>query len=303
MATLKIGTRSSPLALWQASQVKNLLEAQGEPCQLVPLHSDGDFNQTTPIYSMGVQGVFTRSLDAALLAGTIDLAVHSMKDVPMQLASGLVQAAVLERGPAEDVLVLNAGLAQPQPGATWHIATCSVRRRAQWLQKYPQSQVHDIRGNVDTRLQKLQQSPWHGAIFAKAGLQRIGLLPPHHTTLHWMLPAPAQGAIVVTARRQDKALLHTCQGINHEETALCTHIERSFMHSLGLGCAAPVSAQAQMHGTHISFVGNLCLPNGSALIEVSCTFALHEAEEAGAIAAQKLLAEGGGRLLQNLHHG
>jgi len=211
---LRIGTRESQLALWQANKVKDLLESAGYTAELIPIKSEGDINLTTPLYEMGVQVIFTRSLDIALLEKRIDLAVHSQKDVPTRLPAGIVQTAVLERASYKDVLVPKQDtesipflkqLNNENEAFTSFpavIATSSIRRRAQWLHRYPQSSMENLRGNVNTRLKKLAESQWHGAIFAAAGLQRIGVLPDNAIELDWMLPAPAQGAIVGGMRRK-----------------------------------------------------------------------------------------------------
>jgi hydroxymethylbilane synthase len=191
---IRIGTRESQLAVWQATQVKDLLAEHNYPAELVYIKSEGDIDLKTPLYEMGVQGIFTRSLDAALLNERIDVAVHSMKDVPTQLPNGLIQAAVLPRGPVEDLLVFKSNadfLNNKNDAAT--IATSSLRRKAQWLNRYPRHRIENLRGNVNTRLNKLQAKDWDAAIFAQAGLERIGLRPPNSMTIDWMLPAPAQG--------------------------------------------------------------------------------------------------------------
>ena len=165
--TLRIGTRDSALAMWQAKTVQSQLAAHGIASELVPVKSLGDLKLDQPLYELGVTGVFTKTLDLALLAGEIDLAVHSYKDVPTVLAKGLSTAAVLKRASTADVLV------HKSPDFTTsglQIATSSLRRKAQWLAKYPEHQLVDIRGNVQTRLEKLANNSWGGAIFAAAGL-------------------------------------------------------------------------------------------------------------------------------------
>jgi hydroxymethylbilane synthase len=167
---IRIGTRESQLAVWQATQVKDLLTQHGFTADLVYIKSEGDIDLKTPLYEMGVQGIFTRSLDIALLNNRIDIAVHSMKDVPVLPAKGIVQAAVLKRASYKDLLVLkddNSFLQNTQSVAT--IATSSIRRKAQWLHRYPHHVIENLRGNVNTRLQKVKDSNWQGAIFAAAG--------------------------------------------------------------------------------------------------------------------------------------
>ncbi|HTD93923.1 MAG TPA: hydroxymethylbilane synthase, partial [Chitinophagaceae bacterium] len=201
---IRIGTRESQLAVWQATRVSELLSHQGHHSELVYIKSEGDTDLVTPLYEMGVQGIFTKSLDIALLQGRIDLAVHSMKDVPVVLPLGLVQVAVLKRGSYKDILVTRPDRSTKDSADPLRIATSSIRRKAQWLNRYPGSQIENLRGNVNTRLKKLAESDWDGAIFAAAGLERIGLRPDNSTDLDWMLPAPAQGAIMVVGRMEDR---------------------------------------------------------------------------------------------------
>lgn len=240
---IRIGTRESQLAVWQATTVQQLLQQNGFAAELVYIKSDGDIDLKTPLYEMGVQGIFTRSLDIALLNGSIDIAVHSMKDVPTQLPTGIIQSAVLERASFKDILVLNSQRSvvngqlltdifdYQQPVTSNQqltIATSSIRRKAQWLHRYPNHTIENLRGNVNTRLKKVSESNWDGAIFAGAGLERINLRPTNSIDLDWMLPAPAQGAIMVVCREGDSKCFDACQIFHHAETALCTQLERDF---------------------------------------------------------------------------
>src|SRR4051812_413580 len=195
---IRIGTRESQLAVWQATQVKELLAQFGFESQLVFIRSEGDIDLKTPLYEMGVQGIFTRSLDLALLNNRIDVAVHSMKDVPTLLPKGILQSAVLKRGPVNDLLVFKTQGAMEKywnlaADDTFVVATSSIRRKAQWLNRYPNHRVENLRGNVNTRLEKIMREGWDAAIFAQAGLERINLRPVESVVIDWMLPAPAQG--------------------------------------------------------------------------------------------------------------
>jgi len=209
--TIRIGTRESELAVWQAMQVQQLLKQSGYTVELVYIRSEGDIDLKTPLYEMGVQGIFTRSLDIALLNKRIDIAVHSLKDVPTQLPEGIIQCAVLPRGSYKDILVpgkpgqLHADTALNSDSlfgdeTNIKIATSSIRRKAQWLNRYPHHIIDNLRGNVNTRLKKLTESDWKGAIFAAAGLERIGLRPANAIELDWMLPAPAPSQAPRVAR-------------------------------------------------------------------------------------------------------
>ncbi|RAJ00310.1 hydroxymethylbilane synthase [Chitinophaga skermanii] len=291
---IRIGTRESQLALWQANTVKDLLIAQGYAVELVPIKSDGDIDLVTPLYEIGVQGIFTKSLDIALLAGKIDIAVHSMKDVPTQLPNGIVQAAVLERGPVKDLLVYKNNtdfLQTPQYIA--NIATSSIRRKAQWLRRFPLHQMHNLRGNVNTRLQKLADENWDAAIFATAGLERINVRPENSVELDWMLPAPAQGAIVVVCMDHDDEVKQACTPLNHLATALCTRIERDFLRALMGGCTTPISAYAQIIDDQLHFEGSLCSLDGTKSLEVEKRVPLAAAASVGIDAAQEIIDMGG----------
>ena len=189
--TIRIGTRDSELALWQAHTVQKKLNDLGYTTEIVAVKSQGDIILDKPLYELGITGIFTKTLDIAMINGQVDIAVHSMKDVPTALPQGIVQAAVLERANTLDILVHKGNLDFLTTTGT--IATGSLRRQAQWWHKYPSHQVVDLRGNVNTRMQKLAESDWNGAVFAAAGLERINIKPENYINLDWMIPAPAQG--------------------------------------------------------------------------------------------------------------
>jgi len=292
---LRLGTRDSELALWQATTVQKKLVALGQPCELVPVKSIGDLQLDTPLYELGITGIFTKTLDIALLRGEIDLAVHSMKDVPTKLPKNIVQAAVLERANPLDVLV-HKGL--DFLNAEGVVATGSLRRKAQWLNRYPLHDIEDLRGNVNTRLEKLQENSWDAAIFAAAGLLRINRMPENHTELRWMLPAPAQGAMMVVVRDGEDALLKLVHKLNHPQTALCTAIEREFLRELEGGCTAPIGALAECQGDRIHFRGNLLALDGQKKLAVEKDMGLKEVSGLGTSCAREIL-ENGGKTLMN----
>ena len=298
---IRIGTRNSQLARWQAEHVADILQAHGHITQLVPISSQGDLDLSTPLYAMGVEGVFTRHLDAALLAGQIDIAVHSMKDVPTVLAQGLVQAAVLQRGPVKDLLVYrysDAFLSAPDRSCT--IATGSIRRRAQWLHRYPNSTLTGLRGNVNTRLAKLAGSDWDGALFAAAGLERIGLRPERSVELPWMLPAPAQGAILVACKATDTASKAHCRVLHDPDTALCVKLERDFLRTLHGGCSTPISALAELRDGNVIFQGNVLSPDGRQKAAITKEAPVASAASLGVRAAAQLLQDGGQPIVDQL---
>jgi len=258
---VRIGTRESQLALWQANAVKSIIEQQGCEAELVLIKSEGDIDLVTPLYAIGVQGIFTKALDAALLSNRIDIAVHSMKDVPTQLAKGIVQTAVLPRASYKH-------------------------------------EMDNLRGNVNTRLRKLKESSWLGAIFAAAGLERINLRPDNVIELDWMLPAPAQGAIVVVCRGDDSFTLDVCSSFNDDTTALCTKIERDFLRALMGGCSTPISALAELKDGKVIFKGNVLTPDGLKKVSVEEHVPVAKAEGLGIESANKILQGEGRQIIE-----
>ena len=261
MNTIRIGTRDSELALWQAKTVQNQLKILGYPTEIVSTKSYGDIELSKPLYEMGVTGIFTKALDIALLNGEIDIAVHSMKDVPTALPEGIVVGAVLKRGNPHDVLVYKGDLSFLEAEIAT-IATSSLRRKAQWLHRYPHHNIENLRGNVNTRLQKLTDNSWNGAIFAAAGLERINKLPEKHLVLDWMLPAPAQGAIVVVVREDSVALQKKLLPLHDDYTYIATQLERDFLRALEGGCTAPIGAFAEFKDEKLYFKGGLWSEDG-----------------------------------------
>ncbi len=305
----RIGTRESELALWQATLVKNQLQEKGIDSELIFIKSEGDIDTKTPLYELGVQGIFTKTLDAALLNNRIDIGVHSMKDVPTQPASGISLAAVLKRASYKDILVFKDEMNsewliennKPNSPVTTHhslltthhssltIATSSIRRKAQWQNRYPNDTIVNLRGNVNTRLKKLEENNWNGAIFAAAGLERINLRPENSIDLDWMLPAPAQGAITIACRENDDATFETVHSLNDEQTQVCTKIERDFLRTLLGGCSTPISALAVFENDKIIFKGNVCSVDGKEKFDIRKEVPLENYMDLGIIAAEELL--------------
>ena len=294
---IRIGTRDSQLALWQAHTVENQLQALGYKTQIVPVKSVGDLKLDTPLYELGITGIFTKTLDVAMLNNTVDIAVHSLKDVPTALPKGIVQAAVLKRASTLDIIVTKEVVDYKMPLT---IATGSLRRKAQWLHKYPTHTVVDLRGNVNTRLQKLQDNSWQGAIFAKAGLERIDVLPSRYTSLDWMTPAPAQGAMTIVALEKDPFCIEATQKLNDTPSQICTQIERDFLRTLEGGCTAPIGALAKIEGDTIQFKGCLLSLDGTKKIAIEKTISLQFAAKAGDAIAKEVLQKGGDVLLKEI---
>ena len=295
--TIRIGTRDSELALWQAHTVQKQLHDLGYTTEIIAVKSQGDIILDKPLYELGITGIFTKTLDIAMINGQVDIAVHSMKDVPTALPIGIVQAAVLERANILDILVHKGTTDFLESEAT--IATGSLRRQAQWWNKYPNHTVVDLRGNVNTRMQKLQESNWDGAVFAAAGLERINLKPESYINLDWMVPAPAQGAMVVVAMADDDYTLDALSQLNHIETEICTYIERQFLKTLEGGCTAPIGAYAQYHEKEdsIEFQGVLLSIDGKEKLEIHKTVDISEWKKLGFLAAQEILNGGGTELM------
>ena len=333
---IRIGTRESQLAVWQATQVQQFLLQHNFQSALVYIKSEGDIDLQTPLYEMGVQGIFTKSLDIALLNNKIDIAVHSMKDVPTQMAKGIVHAAVLKRASHKDILVphpdidnvskiFGMGVVEiesisiTKTGSRTKktitkrevntgekisaiIATSSIRRKAQWLHRFPHHTIETLRGNVNTRLRKLKESNWHGAIFAAAGLERIGLRPEKSIELDWMLPAPAQGAIMVVCRDADTYCLEACSTMHDTATALCTKAERDFLRTLLGGCSTPISALAEIKNGVLHFRGNIFSPDGKHKVEVETSCPVNDAVDVGVKAAKDLLDNGGAEIANSIRN-
>jgi hydroxymethylbilane synthase len=294
---IRIGTRDSELALWQAHTVEKKLNDLGYKTEIIAVKSQGDILLDKPLYELGITGIFTKTLDIAMINGDVDIAVHSMKDVPTALPIGIVQAAVLERANTLDILVHKGNLDFLESNAT--IATGSLRRQAMWLNKYPNHTVVDLRGNVNTRMQKLQESDWSGAVFAAAGLERINLKPTDFINLDWMIPAPAQGAMLVVAMGNDNFTLEALSELNHIETEICTYIERQFLRTLEGGCTAPIGALAKYNEDEdtIHFDGVLFSLDGKQKFEINKIVPIEEWKKLGFYSAKEILDNGGAELM------
>jgi hydroxymethylbilane synthase len=291
---IRIGTRDSELALWQANTVKDHLASCGYQTELVPVKSAGDLQLDKPLYELGITGIFTKTLDVAMLNGTVDIAVHSMKDVPTALPFGIVQSAVLERASDLDILVSKEPIDLNSPCT---IATGSLRRKAQWLNRYPNHRVIGLRGNVNSRLQKLNDHNWQGAIFAKAGLERIAKLPQNYLDLDWMIPAPAQGAMVVVTKEDDAFCQEAVANLNHRASQMCTYVERDFLRVLEGGCSAPIGAIAKVNYDKMHFKGVLLSVDGQSKLEIEKSISLVEYKTLGKYCALEILKQGGKQIM------
>lgn len=299
MRSIKIGTRNSPLALWQAREVARNLQNKNYKTDIVPILSSGDKNLTQPLYTLGITGIFTKDLDIALLNKEVDIAVHSLKDIPTELPQNLKIIAVLERDYPEDVLVRKKDSATLDL-KNLKIATSSLRRRAFWLREFPETQFSDIRGNVQTRLKKLEENDFDATLFSLAAIARMGL-DVDYEQLPMMISAPAQGVVAVCGRSDDAEIQEIFESINHKKTQICIDIERSFLNTLEGGCTAPIGAFAEINDQNeIRFVGRLCSLDGKNCIETDEIFTWNEAENHGKRLAEKILLNGGRELMQEI---
>lgn len=295
---IRLGTRDSLLAMWQANTVADALRGWGHEVDILSMKSEGDLVLDTPLPLMGGKGVFTKVLDDALLDGSIHIAVHSHKDIPTDATAGLRVAAVLEREDPRDALVARNGLEFLELDAGL-VATGSVRRAGQWLHRHPGHSTTDLRGNVPTRLKKLETSTWDGAIFALAGLKRLGLEHRATQILDWMLPAPAQGAVAVMCRADDAATIDALAPLNHSETAACVRAERAFLNTLNGGCSAPVGALAELRDGRLVLRGNVLTPDGRDRYDISGEGDPADADAIGRDAARRILDLGAGWALRS----
>ncbi|GAB4315121.1 MAG: hydroxymethylbilane synthase [Candidatus Sumerlaeia bacterium] len=302
---IRIGTRRSELARWQAEFVQAALEQKWPSLTVTTtlIRTTGDKILDRPLASIGDKALFTKELEEALLAGSIDVAVHSLKDLPTQLPAGLTLGAVLERGPGGDVWLARDGrmrLADLPEGAT--IATGSLRRRAQLLHRRPDLNIVDLRGNIGTRLNKLRDNDWAGVILAEAGLVRLGkqALITERLGFDVMLPAVGQGALAVEIRSDDRRTAGFVAPLDHACTRAGVEAERAFLRRLEGGCQIPIAARADVHDGHLTLTGLIADLNGRRLYRDQVSGAPQEAESLGTALAETLLERGGRQILDEI---
>jgi hydroxymethylbilane synthase len=304
---IRIGTRRSALALAQSQLVAEALAKLGLEVELVEVTTEGDRNQTSPLTQIGGTGIFVSALRDALLANEVDIAVHSLKDLPSKGIEPIALAAVPGREDPRDVLVARDGLTLDELPAGARIGTGSPRRAAQLrlLAKEPTHfQVADIRGNVDTRVRKVREGAYDAVVLARAGLARLGRLDEVSETFDptAFVPAPGQGALAVECRADDERMLAAVAPLDHPATRAAVTAERSLLAELEAGCAAPVGAFAQVvpgsDNAQLSLHAIAVAPDGSASVRMSMSGPFGEAFALGRQAATKLLADGAGRLIE-----
>lgn len=298
MKSIRIGTRNSALALWQAREVARHLQNNNHLTEIVPIVSSGDKNLNQPLYSLGITGVFTRDLDIALLNDEIDIAVHSLKDVPTQLPENIELIAHLERDFPQDVLIRRKS-AKDKEFHELKLATSSLRRRAFWLKHYPDTQFFDIRGNIQTRLQKLEEQEFDATILSLAGIKRMNM-DINYEMLPVMIPAASQGVIAIAGHTNKPEINNILQSINHWQTQICVEMERKFLSTLEGGCTAPIGAFAEKFDNQIRFKGALCSLDGKNYIGIDESFEYNEQEDFGEKFANIVLENGGRELMAEI---
>lgn len=305
MNILKIATRQSPLALWQAEHIRARLEAlhANLKVELVTFVTQGDKVLDTPLAKIGGKGLFVKELEAALLDGRADLAVHSMKDVPMALPEGLSLAVICEREDPLDAFVSNTYNSFDDLPQGAKVGTSSLRRKCQILKQRPDLEIIDLRGNVGTRLSKLDAGNYDAIILASAGLKRLGLAGRIRHTLEPVvsLPAVGQGALGLECRSQDQTVLDLILPLMHAETNACVRAERAFNAYLEGGCQVPIAGYATLENGQIHLEGRVGSVDGQILLKAQQVGLPEQAEQLGVKLAQDLLAQGAGDILKALY--
>ncbi|WP_336175192.1 hydroxymethylbilane synthase [Acinetobacter ursingii] len=305
MQTLKIATRQSPLALWQAEHIRARLQElyPDLKVELVKFVTQGDKILDTPLAKIGGKGLFVKELEAALLDGRADLAVHSMKDVPMHLPEGLCLPVICEREDPFDAFVSNHFVHIEDLPQGARVGTSSLRRKCQILKQRPDLTIIDLRGNVGTRLSKLDEGQYDAIILASAGLKRLGLESRirHALAAEISLPAVGQGALGLECRTNDQTVLDLIQPLLHEQTWHCVRAERAFNAYLEGGCQVPIAGYATLDGNQISIEGRVGSVDGQTLLCAQQSDHTEHAEQLGIRLAQQLLQQGAGELLSALH--
>jgi len=306
MKILRIATRQSALALWQANHIKHLLESshQSLRCEIIGMTTQGDRDKTSPLSQMGGKGVFVKELETALLDGSVDIAVHSMKDVPGELPGGLHIAAVARRASPKDALVSNSYQSLADLPLLARVGSSSLRRVLQVQKAYPNLRFMELRGNVDTRLRKLDEDEYDAIILAVAGLSRLGLENriTEEIATDVCVPAAGQGAVGVECRSDDADTMDLLAVINDQASAICVTAERRVTQLLGATCNLPIAVFAEISGGQISIISFVSDTTGTEVIRetssgpVPSSIAL--AEELG----QKLLAKGAAKMIKEDSH-
>jgi hydroxymethylbilane synthase len=305
MKPLRIGTRGSQLALWQARAVATRLETFGVDAELVLIKTSGDRLQSAPMSEAGGKRLFVKEIEDALLAGEVDAAVHSAKDMPADLPGGLTIAATLPREDPRDAFVLPASVSADDVAAALakrpelRIGTSSIRRTAQLLPRFPAARFVPIRGNVDTRLRKLDGGEYDALVLAAAGLRRLGFGDRISAAIspHDCVPAPGQGIVAIEVRADDENSRKVMRRIHDEVAAAALEAERTVVAALGGGCQLPLGALASVNGTDLEVQAAVCSPDGARVIRAHAHGPLSAAGALGERVAAQLVREGAQEIL------
>ncbi|WP_448588554.1 hydroxymethylbilane synthase [Thermocrinis sp.] len=301
MTLIRLGTRKSKLALWQANFVKEKLEALGCQVELVPITTTGDKITSAPLAKIGGKGLFVKEIEEALLRGEIDLAVHSLKDVPMVIPKGLTLSAITERENPYDVLLSKEGSRLEELPSGAIVGTSSLRRQVQIKRRRRDLVVEVLRGNVDTRIRKLEEGKYSAIVLAYAGVKRMGLEERITQVLEDFIPAVGQGSLAIETREDDQRVINLVKHLNHEESYLRAICERAFLRELEGGCQVPIGAFAWIEKGRINIKGFVSDLEGERFIEGMEEGKVEEAEEVGKLLAKRLLERGGRDILKEIY--
>jgi len=297
---LTIGSRGSQLALWQARWIQARMQSFGLETRIEIIHTTGDKITDVALSKVGTKGLFTKEIEEALLSGAIDLAVHSLKDMPTELPDGLTLAAIPEREDPRDAMV---GRSVAELASKAKVGTSSLRRAAQLRAKRPDLEIENIRGNVDTRLRKLDEGQYHAIVLASAGLRRLGwenriteLLDPDV-----MCPAVGQGALAVETRADGGIAYEIASRLDHRESRIAVTAERAVLRALGGGCQVPIGAYATVDAGALLLRAIIVSPDGTEIIRKEVRGAAEDADRVGAAMGEELLAEGGREILEAVY--
>ncbi|TNH05118.1 hydroxymethylbilane synthase [Testudinibacter sp. TR-2022] len=304
--SIKIATRQSPLALWQAHFIQSRLQ-QLYPelrIELIPMVTKGDIILDTPLAKIGGKGLFVKELEAALLENRADIAVHSMKDVPMEFPQGLGLSVICEREDPRDAFVSNRYTALDDLPQSAVVGTSSLRRQAQLKALRPDLQIHSLRGNVGTRLNKLDNGDYDAIILAASGLKRLGLSERIRSIIpeSQSLPAAGQGALGIETRIDDHEINQLLQPLQHLETTCCVTAERAMNRHLQGGCQVPIAGYATLQNGQLHLKALVAEPDGSLILRAEGSASAVQAEQLGISVGEQLLAQGADRILQAIYH-
>jgi hydroxymethylbilane synthase len=304
MRTIRVGTRGSKLALWQANFVRQELEKLNPEIHFeqVIIKTEGDLDQSSSLSQIGGQGIFTKEIEKALLNKKIDIAIHSLKDLPSKMPDELILGAVPERGPVEDIIITENGMTIKQLPENAKVATGSIRRKSQLLHMRPDLIISDLRGNIDTRIRKLRDQDIDAIIMAKAAIIRLNLDNIRYSSFDpdEMIPAVGQGAIGIQIRKGDSDIQKTVNSINHYHTFHAVSAERVLLFTLDSGCQFPVGGYARIKNNKLNISGFVGSEDGKTMLYDAMEAELGEYEIAGRKLAEKLIERGAKSLLDSL---